>query len=43
MTTHAWNVENDTVDQGGTAVASPPIGICAFIVGNLDFHGFPAI
>jgi hypothetical protein len=22
---------------------APPIGICAFVVGNLSFHGLPAI
>ena len=28
---------------GAALAGTPPRGICAFVVGNLSFHGFPAI
>jgi hypothetical protein len=29
--------------RGGVAIDGSPTGICAFVVGNLDFHGDAAI
>jgi hypothetical protein len=37
----AWHVEDAAVRQGWATIAGPPIDICAFVVGNLDFDSIP--
>jgi hypothetical protein len=38
----ARHVEDAAVHQSGVAIAAA-IGVCAFILGILDFHGFPSL
>jgi hypothetical protein len=39
----AWHVEDAAVRQGWATIAGVPIGICAIVIGNLTFYGFPAL
>jgi len=41
--TLAWHVEDEAVHKGGGGYCRLPIGICAIVVGKLEFHGLLVI